>query len=351
VQSDPAVGVNVAKTMTSAEPDSGVITRESRRDHLVGLLKRQETLLVIAFIALFTFFTFQNSVFISVGEIGNNLTEFVSLILLAVGETFVIATGGIDLSVGSTAELAGVVGAMAMVHMGGHNETFILLVGTLVCIGVGALVGLVNAVLVNFVQLVPFVATLVTLGAGAGLALLFTGGTPVDYDAKAILLTVAKVGPFSYPAIIIILITIIAGLYFHLARFGRYTLAIGSNDFAARAAGINVRRQKSFVYVLSGIFAGLTGMFIFMRLGSGSPTSADGTELTAIASVVIGGASLFGGSAKMIGTVFGALILTIVSSGLIIMNVSPNFNQVAIAICIALAASFEVLVKNARRKS
>jgi ribose transport system permease protein len=215
---------------------------------------------------------------------------------------------------------------------------------------VGAAVGIMNAFLINIIELVPFVATLVTLGAGAGLALLFTGGTPVDYDQKAILLTVAKVGPFSYPSIIIIFLTLIAGLYFHLTKFGRYTLATGSNNFAARAVGINVRRQKSYVYILSGIFAGLTGMFIFMRLGSGSPTSAEGTELTAIAAVVIGGASLFGGSAKILGTVFGALILTIVSSGLIIMNVSPNFNQVAVAICIAIAASFEVIGRKARKK-
>jgi ribose transport system permease protein len=150
---------------------------------------------------------------------------------------------------------------------------------------------------------------------------------------------------------IIIGITIISGLYLHLSRFGRYTFAIGSNPFAARAVGINVTLHTYLVYILSGILAGLTGMYLFMQLGSGSPTSADGAELTAIAAVVIGGARLTGGSARLTGTVLGAAILTIVSSGLIIMNVSPNFNQVAVAICIALAASLQVLRRGTRKEA
>lgn len=322
------------------------IDREESR--LRRLLSDQQALLLVVFVVLFVFFTLNNSVFMSMGEISNNVTDFCTLILLAVGETFVISTGGIDLSVGSTAELSGVVGAFAMVHLTGHSEVLVLTVGTLACIATGALVGLINAVLINYIRLVPFVATLVTMGAGAGMCLVLTRGTPVGNNIQAIMLTVAKIGPFSYPALTIIALTIIAGLYLHLSRFGRRTLAIGSNSFAARTAGINVRRQLSWVYVLTGILAGITGMFIYMRLGSGSPTAADGTELTAIAAVVIGGASLYGGSARMTGTVLGAIILTIVSSGLIMMNVSPNFNQVAVAICIALAASFQVLRRGAR---
>ena len=136
---------------------------------------------------------------------------------------------------------------------------------------------------------------------------------------------------------------VICWLYLHLSRFGRHTFAIGSNAFAARAAGINVRRHLTSVYVLSGLLAGLTGMVFYIRLGSGAPSSGDGFELTAIASVVIGGVSLFGGSGRLTGTILGALILTVVTSGLIISNVSPNWNQVAVAICIAAAASLQAL--------
>jgi ribose transport system permease protein len=271
--------------------------------------------------------------------------------MLAVGETFVIATGGIDLSVASTAEFAGIVAAFAMEHQTSHGQAFIIALGTVVAFFTGAFVGLVNALLINVLRLVPFVATLVTLGAGAGMCLVLTGGSPVDNDINAIDMTRPLLGPFSWPAMIIIGITIISGLYLHLSRFGRYTFAIGSNPFAARAVGINVTLHTYLVYILSGILAGLTGMYLFMQLGSGSPTSADGAELTAIAAVVIGGARLTGGSARLTGTVLGAAILTIVSSGLIIMNVSPNFNQVAVAICIALAASLQVLRRGTRKEA
>lgn len=336
-----------------AERSSTVAAADADREPSLvrRIVGNQQFILLVAFIVLFAFFTERNSVFLSVSEIGNNVTEFCTLIMLAVGETFVIATGGIDLSVASTAEFAGIVAAFGMEHSASHGQAFIIALGTVIALFTGAFVGLVNALLINVLKLVPFVATLVTLGAGAGMCLVLTGGSPVDNDINAIDMTRPLLGPFSWPAMIIIGITIISGLYLHLSRFGRYTFAIGSNPFAARAVGINVTLHTYLVYILSGILAGLTGMYLFMQLGSGSPTSADGAELTAIAAVVIGGARLTGGSARLTGTVLGAAILTIVSSGLIIMNVSPNFNQVAVAICIALAASLQVLRRGTRKEA
>lgn len=339
--------------MSTVVEASSVVTASSNDEEesaLRRLFGNQQFVLFLVFLALFGFFTSRNSVFLSISEIGNNVTQFCTLIPLAVAETFVIATGGIDLSVASTAEIAGVAAAFAMEHQNGHSEGLIIALGTVIALATGAFVGLINAVLINVLRLVPFVATLVTLGAGAGMCLVLTGGSPVDNDIHAIVMTRPHVGPFSYPALIIIAITIVAGLYLHLSKFGRYTFAIGSNPFAARAVGINVKRQTSWVYILSGTLAGLTGMYLFMQLGSGSPTSAADAELTAIAAVVIGGARLTGGSARLTGTVLGAAILTIVSSGLIIMNVSPNFNQVAVAICIAIAASLQVLRRGARKE-
>lgn len=337
--------------MSTVAEQSAISARPAPDDQplLRRLAGHQQFILLGAFVALFLFFTLENSVFVSISEIGNNVTEFCTLILLAVGETYVIATGGIDLSVASTAELAGVVAGFAMEHQANHSQALIIALGTVVALATGAGVGVVNAILINVLGLVPFVATLVTLGAGAGMCLVLTGGSPVDNDIGAILWTRPQLGPFSYPAIVIIVILVIAGVYLHASKFGRYTFAIGSNAFAARAAGINVVRHTSWVYILSGVLAGLTGMYLFMQLGSGSPTSADGAELTAIAAVVIGGARLTGGSARITGTVLGAAILTIVSSGLIIMNVSPNFNQVAVAICIAAAASLQVLRRGVAR--
>ncbi len=310
-----------------------------------SVLSNQQVLLAVALAVLVIYFTARDSAFVSSSEIVVLLTNFSTLILLAVGETFVIISGGIDLSVGATCGIAGVVAAFAMRGMvNGHdNEALVLLVGTLVCAAMGIGVGFLNAALMNWARLVPFVATLATLGAGTGMALVLSNGVPIGSDSSALSFGAEHVGPFPYLFLIIALVVVIAWVYLHLSRYGRYTYAIGSNAFAARAAGINVRRHLTSVYVLSGLLAGLTGMVFYIRLGAGAPSSGDGFELTAIASVVIGGVSLFGGSGRLTGTVLGALILTVVTSGLIISNVSPNWNQVAVALCIAAAASLQAL--------
>jgi ribose transport system permease protein len=320
---------------------------------LRSVLSNQQFILLIALAVLVGYFDFRDSVFLSNSEIAVILTDFASLILLAVGETFVIISGGIDLSVGATAGLAGIAAAFAMRDLltAHHSEWLVLTVGTLICAAVGVGVGLVNSVLIHWARLVPFVATLATLGAGAGLAIVLTGGAPIGSDSAAITLTADRIGPLPYLVLIVIGIVIIAWLYLHYSRYGRYTFAIGSSSFAARAAGINVRRHLTSVYVLSGLLAGLTGMVFYMRLGSGAPTSGQGAELQAIAAVVIGGVSLLGGVGRLSGTVLGALILTTVTSGLLISNVSANWNQVAVAICIAAAASLQVLRRGTRREA
>ena len=138
-------------------------------------------------------------------------------------------------------------------------------------------------------------------------------------------------------------------LYLHLSRYGRYNYAIGSNIFAARAAGINVQRHIASVYVLSGALAGLTGMFFFLRLGSGAPTSGTDAELTAIAAVVIGGASLTGGTGRMSGTILGAFVLTVVTDGLIFIDIQPTWDQVVVGAFIALAATLQALRPGTKR--
>jgi ribose transport system permease protein len=257
---------------------------------------------------------------------------------MAVGETFVILSGGIDLSVGSTVGLSGVFAALAMRSMtqSGQGENFTILVGTLIAMAVGLVIGLINAFLITKARMVPFVATLATLGAARGLCIVTTGGGPVgEGPEKAITYSVPWFGPFNTPTLIIVVIVAVCGLFMHKAKFGRYTYAIGSNSFAARSAGINVKFHLAKVYVLSGVLSGLAGMYLYIRLGSGSPSSGASGELMAIAAVVIGGASLSGGVGRMSGTVLGSLILTTVTSGLIIIGVAPNWNQVVVAILIA----------------
>ncbi len=318
-----------------------------------SILKNQRFVLFILLVALVVFFTFKNSQFFAVAEFQSLLIDFSALILIAIAETFVITTGGIDLAVGTTGALAGVVAAHMMQPMvNSHsNQALILLLGTLVAMLVGAIVGAVAALLITVFNLVPFVATLVTYSAGAGLALVFSGGAPVGFNPEASTWSTTGIWIFSWPVMIVIGLVAILGLVLHLTRYGRYNFAIGSNQFAARVAGINVRRHVSSVYVLSGVLAGLTGMFLYIRAGSGSPIAGvtNSANLEAIAAVVIGGVSLVGGVGRLSGVILGAAILTVVSDGLIFINVPPTWIQVVIAGLIALAAVIQTLRRGQRR--
>jgi len=310
------------------------------------VLGSQQFVLLVVLVLMVVMFTSINSKFFSVGVFGNILVNWAPIALIAVGQTFVVVSGGIDLSVGSTMTLSGVVAAFVMQTAtgGGTPDALSLLVGVVTAAGVGLVVGLVNALLINQARLVPFIATLATLGAGAGLSLVLTKGGPIaGGPSSAISLSVPWLGPLSWPGIFVVIIIVIAGLFLHKSRFGRYVFAIGGNSFAATAVGISVKTQITKVYALSGLLAGLGGMVLYITLGSGSPSAGAGQELLAIAAVVIGGASLTGGIGRMSGTVLGSLILTTVTSGLIIINIDPNWNQVVVAVLIAAAVTLQIL--------
>ncbi len=341
-------------TTLSTDPDTApAAAGPSARARLGTVLGDQQTVLVLVLAAMVAFFTIQNPIFFSDGVFGNILLDWGPVVLIAVGETFVVITAGIDLSVGSVLGLSGVVAAFVMQAMtsAGQGQTVTLLAGLAVCAGVGAGIGAINALLINKARIVPFIATLATLGASAGMSIVLTDGGPVaGGPPDAIGLSVPWLGPFSIPGLIVLAI-VVAGLFLHRARFGRYTFAIGSNAFAARAAGIDVQRHLTKVYVLSGLLAGLAGMFVYLRLGSGAPTSGAGQDLDAIAAVVIGGAALSGGVGRLAATALGALILTTVTSGLIIIGVAPNWKQVVVAVLIALAVSVQGLRRSSGRSS
>jgi len=339
----------VATTQTHSPNSAGtqVVVAPSR---FKTLMSNQQFILLIVWILMVIGFSLINHIFFSVGVAENILLDWAPLVLIAVGELIVIISGGIDLSVGAIVGFTGVISAFAMrsLYEGSLAELpyLVLAIGVLVCVIVGLLVGLINSLLINYAKLVPFIATLVTLGACSGMALVFTKGAPVmGGPREAIALSPAWIGPFSRPVLIVVVIVLILWAFVHKARFGRYTFAIGSNSFAARAAGINVKRHVTKVYMLSGLMAGLAGFFFYLRLGSGAPTSGLGNELDAIAAVVIGGAALTGGVGRVSGTVLGALILTTVTSGLIISGVDPQWKRVVVAALIAIAATLQALRK------
>lgn len=342
------------ESTTIHPPTSAAVSPPTKSARIRQLATSQTFILFVVLAAMVALFASLNIKFLSVGVFGNILVDWTPVVLIAVGQTFVIVSGGIDLSVGSTLTISGVVAAFAMQAATGSGvpDPVSVFIGIVVAAVVGLAVGLINALLINQAGLVPFIATLVTLGAGAGLALVLTKGGPVaGGPPSAIELSVPWLGPLSWPGIAAIVLIVILGLFLHKARFGRYIFAIGGNSFAATAVGISVKTQITKVYGLSGILAGLAGMVVYLTLGSGSPSAGAGRELLAIAAVVVGGASLAGGTGRMSGTVLGSLILTTVTSGLIVINIDPNWNQIVVAIIIAAAVSLQTLRTTHRRKA
>ena len=306
------------------------------------VVTNQQFVLFVVLVGLIVFFGVRNSLFFRVGEFSNLLTDFSGLILIAIAETYVITAGGIDLAVGSTAAVTGVVAAGWIQPLVSHhvNAALVLLLGAVISAVIGAAAGAFSALMITVFRLVPFVATLVTYSAGAGLALVISHGAPVGYNPGAIYWSATGVSIVTWLVAIVLVLSIGLGLILHLTIYGRYNFAIGSNEFAARAAGISVRRHLVSVYVLSGVLAGLTGMFFYIRSGSGAATTGvtNSANLLAIAAVVIGGASLYGGVGRWSGTMLGAAVLTVVSDGLIFINVPPTWIQVVVGALIALAA-------------
>jgi len=328
------------------------VDRAGLARRLGALLGDQQVLLLIALISISVYFYSRDSIFFSTGVFSNILLDWAPLVLLVIGETYVVISGGIDLSVGAALGFAGVIGAEAMKSLTSshHGQTVTLLAGTLVCAAVGIGIGLFNAFLINRAKLVPFIATLATLGMAGGLTQVITKGAPIIGGPPNTITEVQPwIGPFSKPVLLVVAVLAFATLVLHKARFGRYTFAIGSNAFATRAAGINVDRHVTKVYALSGLMAGLAGMFFYLRLGSGAPSSGLNAELDAIAAVVIGGASLSGGIGKLTASALGAMLLATIYSGLVIINVPPDWKKFVVGALIALAATLQALRSSGRK--
>jgi ribose transport system permease protein len=331
------------------------------RRNLRSLLSNEQFVLLLVFLGLVVFFSVRSKYFFTLDEANNVANDFAPLALLAVGQMFVVVSGGIDLSVGAIQGFSGVLSALAIRNLTLHYQgdpgtpdwhpNLVLGLGLLIAILVGLGVGLFNSFLINKAKLVPFIATLVTLGACGGLSIVFSQGRPVgEGPVKTIPLSVKWWGPFSRPVLVILAVLLVAGLVLHLTRFGRYTYALGSNSFAARGAGINIARHTTKIYALSGLLAGISGFYLYLRLGSGAATTGAGSELSAIAAVVIGGVALSGGVGRMTGTILGALMIETIKSGLIQIGLNANWKPVVVAGLIAIAATIQANRRGQGRK-
>ena len=259
--------------------------------------------------------------FFTTGNLRTLLAQNAGLIIAVVGMTFVIVAGGIDLSVGSVAALASVTTGLAL--RGGMSPLLAALVG----VATGLLVGLVNGELIARWRLNPFIATLATMGIARGFAKWAASNQTVRASPgwlESLTLTNPRpswlvVAPSVWVACFV---AVLAAIVLRKTIFGVHTTAIGSNEATARLCGVRVERTKRIVYAISGLCAGIAGTLLYARLTVGDPTGAIGMELQVVAAVVIGGASLSGGEGTILGTVLGALLLSVMANGCSLLGIS-----------------------------
>ncbi|TCL68100.1 ABC transporter permease [Rhizobium sp. BK251] len=303
----------------------------AQRSSVERLHIRLESLIVL--FVLCAVMTALSPYFLSVNNFLNILLATSTIGVLAIAATYVIGSGGLDLSLGSVMGLSGVVGAHVAVNLGLPS-----VVGIVACIGAGALAGYINGQLVTRAFVPPFIVTLGMLGLARGLALVISNGR-VIYGLPEFMVYLGQGRPFGIPmpVIIFVLTAIIMHCILAYTRFGRHTLAIGDSENAARTAGIKVERLRRALYTLSGTLAGLAGLLFMARINSGDPTSGLNYELTAITAAIIGGTNLFGGRGSILGTMVGALIMGVLQNGLNLLAVQSYYQQMAIGAVLILA--------------
>lgn len=288
----------------------------------------------IGLILIIVIITALNPGFLSVSNLMNVLRQVSINALIAFGMTFVILTGGIDLSVGATLALTGAVTAGMMAS--GIDPIFAMLLGLLL----GAILGAINGFIIAKGKVAPFIATLATMTIYRGLTLVYTDGRPISGLGDSLTFQMLGKGYFlGIPVPVVTMIISFGILYFILKKttFGRRVYAVGGNEEASILSGINADRIKIYVYSLLGLLAALASLILTSRLNSAQPTAGEMFELDAIAAVVLGGTSLTGGRGWIVGTLIGALIIGVLNNGLNLIGVPSFFQQVVKGAVILLA--------------
>jgi ribose transport system permease protein len=305
--------------------------------------------ILILIVAVFT--AYEPTNFPTVANFRNIATDASVLLILAVGETFVIITAGIDLSVGSVLLFSGVVSAKLMESIGG-DSTGVILIGLAAALAGGLAWGVFNGVVITKMKVPPLIVTLGSLGMALGAALLLTGGVDVRSVPNNLVISVGigRVAGVPYLVLIAGGVAIVFGLILWITRFGRWTYGIGSNAEAARRAGINVDRHLIKVYALSGLLAGLAGWLNLARFSTTTVGGHATDNLNAIAAVVIGGTSLFGGVGAIAGTVVGVFIPAVLSNGFNVIGVQPFWQDVAVGAVLILAVYLDQLRRRAKQQ-
>lgn len=313
-----------------------------------GELLRNFGLIIIfvAFIAVLA--VISGGAFIKPGNLISLVKQAAVNGILAMGMMFVIVSDGIDLSVGSTVGLAGVIACM-LAHPGADGVTgqFPLIIPIVAALLVGALVGICNGIGIAYGKIPPFIVTLGMMTIVRGLALLISGGSPVFGVTDAFEKIASIKFKANIPVLAVYLVVVVAICAFVLQKttFGRRVYAIGGNETAASVSGIQVKKYRVIVYAIAGLLAGFCGLLTASRTITGAPTAGQSYEMDAIAAVVIGGVSMSGGSGKWYGVVIGALMIATIANGLDIMRVDSNLQPVIKGVIIILAVFMDIRSK------
>jgi len=304
-----------------------------------SLLRRPEASIILVILVLCAYLSWANPRFLSLDNFMNIARNYSDIGIGAVGMTMVLIVAGIDLSVASVMALGGLVAALAMTSWGLPIPIAILL-----GVAAGAVIGLVNGLLIQRLRLPPFIATLGMLGVARGIVVGTTSGMGVSGLPKEFTaIGQGYIGFVPIPVIVMVAVAIVVGLFLAYHLWGTYIFSIGGNETAAILTGLPVARVKVFVYVVCGLLAGLAGVLLVSRVGISLPGQSLGYELQVIAAAVIGGVSLTGGRGTVLGAVLGAMLIGLIQNALVLLQVPPYWTQAFIGGIIVLAAVVDIL--------
>ncbi len=347
------------------------------RDQTLDFIARSWAYIFLLLMVIF--FSVTGRGFLTLANFSNVLVTSTMVALMAIGQTYVVITSGIDLSIGWTVGLASVICARAMrdLVIGGTDVGLAMFIGVVMALAVSLIPGFINGILVARIKVPPFIATLGMFGIVRGAAFLLTDGQQIIGNLPPALqgtlrgigngsllwwipqqgvtlfsrpadlppeISRGVAGLLPYPVIITAIVVVIFAFVLSRMQFGRHTYAIGGNQDAAIRSGINVRNHLVWIYVLAAFTAGIAGVLHTFRFTAGAPNAAEAALLQSVAAVVIGGTSLFGGEGTVRGAVIGALIINVLSNGLVILNVNPLWQFVVVGVVIIVA----VLVNQAQ---
>jgi ribose transport system permease protein len=331
---------------SSAEPPP----RRSGGSRIGSILTSQSAALFVILVLLAAFFSvLRPHAFPRVANILNMATDASILLVLAVGSTFVILTGGIDLSINGVLVFSGVIAAIAMVAASGDNLA-VLLVGLVAAVAAGAAWGALNGLLIAKAKIPALIVTLGTMGMSLGLSLLLTGGVDISDIPDKLVTTVGsgRIGGVPILVIITTMIFTLGCLMLAFTRFGRYTYAVGSSLEACRRSSINVTLHLVKVYLLAGALSGVAGYLSLARFATTTLGGHTTDNLQVIAGVVIGGTSLFGGSGGLMGSLIGIIIPVVLLNGFVVLGLPPFWQQVAVGAVLIGAVYFDQLRRRLR---